>query len=145
MTVSLEWLRRSLMMFSPSYTNYPLNSGNVLETYDAFLFGIPTRLGSFPAQWKAFWYTTGKQWSSGGFHCKYAGLCIATGTKGGRQGVTTITAMSTVAHHGMIYVPLGYKTTFSIQSGWLKSEAALPGALGHSLWVWNSLFVFKYG
>jgi NAD(P)H dehydrogenase (quinone) len=44
-----------------------LTDPSKLEEYDAFLFGIPTRYGNFPAQWKAFWDSTGKQWSTGGF------------------------------------------------------------------------------
>merc|ERR1711939_48303 len=37
---------------------------------------------------------------------------LSTGTPGGGQGSTAISAMSTLAHHGIIYVPLGYKHTF---------------------------------
>lgn len=29
-----------------------LDSPHTLTQYDAFLFGIPTRYGNFPAQWK---------------------------------------------------------------------------------------------
>ena len=48
-----------------------------LEPFDAFLFGIPTRYGNFPAQWKVFWDKAGKQWASGGFYGKYAGLFVS--------------------------------------------------------------------
>jgi len=85
-----------------------------LAEYDAFLFGIPTRFGNFPAQWKTFWDKTGSQWQTGGFWGKYAGLFVSTGTQGGGQESTAIAAMSTLAHHGIIYVPLGYKTTFAL-------------------------------
>lgn len=37
---------------------------------------------------------------------------ISTGTQGGGQESTAIAAMSTLTHHGFIYVPLGYKTAF---------------------------------
>lgn len=88
---------------------------NILITrYDAFLFGIPTRYGNFPAQWKTFWDTTGGQWASGGYWGKYAGIFVSSGTMGGGQESTAIAAMSTLAHHGIIYVPLGYKTSFPI-------------------------------
>jgi len=33
---------------------------------------------------------------------------------GGGQESTAISAMSTLTHHGLIYVPLGYKTVFAI-------------------------------
>ncbi|KAI9681008.1 MAG: Minor allergen Alt a 7 [Trizodia sp. TS-e1964] len=84
-----------------------------LESYDAFLFGIPTRYGNFPAQWKTFWDRTGGQWQSGGYWGKYAGVFVSTGSPGGGQESTVIAAMSTLAHHGIIYVPLGYATSFA--------------------------------
>ncbi|KAI7360230.1 Minor allergen Cla h [Hortaea werneckii] len=85
-----------------------------LEQYDAFLLGIPTRYGNFPAQWKAFWDKTGGQWQNGAYWGKYAGVFVSTASQGGGQESTVIAAMSTLAHHGIIYVPLGYKTTFGI-------------------------------
>jgi len=33
-------------------TTYPILSPNGLANFDAFLFGIPTRFGNFPAEWK---------------------------------------------------------------------------------------------
>lgn len=79
-----------------------------LEQYDGFLMGIPTRYGNFPSQWRTFWDSTGGQWQKGGYYHKFAGLFITNGTQGGGQESTAIAAMSTLAHHGIIYVPLGY-------------------------------------
>ncbi|CAK1364184.1 Minor allergen Cla h 7 [Cercospora beticola] len=111
-TLSEEVLSK---MHAPAKASYPtLTDPKQLEQYDAFLFGIPTRYGNFPAQWKAFWDRTGGQWQTGAFWGKYAGLFISTGTLGGGQESTAIAAMSTLAHHGFIYVPLGYKTTFAL-------------------------------
>lgn len=102
------------MYAAPKDTSVPvLTDPAVLEQYDAFLFGIPTRYGNFPAQWKTFWDKTGKQWSTGAYWGKYAGVFVSTGTLGGGQESTAIAAMSTLAHHGIIYVPLGYKNTFA--------------------------------
>lgn len=84
-----------------------------LEQYDGFLMGIPTRYGNFPAQWKVFWDKTGKQWSTGGFFGKHAGIFVSTASQGGGQESTAIAAMSTLAHQGIIYVPLGYAKTFA--------------------------------
>jgi len=91
-----------------------LSDPGTLEAYDGILFGIPTRYGNFPAQMKAFIDHTGKQWQTGGFWGKYAGLFVSTATQGGGQESTAVAAMSTLAHHGIIYVPLGYKTTFHL-------------------------------
>ena len=90
----------------------PFITPDELEKYDAFLLGIPTRYGNFPAQWKAFWDQTGKQWQTGGYYGKYVGLFISTASQGGGQESTALAAMSTFAHHGLIYVPLGYATAF---------------------------------
>lgn len=63
---------------------------------------------------QTFWDKTGKQWASGAFYGKLAGLFISTGTLGGGQESTALAAMSTLAHHGIVYVPLGYKHAFPI-------------------------------
>lgn len=108
----------------------PFITADILEKYDGFLFGIPTRYGNFPAQWKAFWDNTGKQWQNGNYWGKYAGLFISTGSMGGGQESTAISAMSTLAHHGIIYVPLGYKTTFHIQSDLSQVRGGSPWGAG---------------
>lgn len=100
-------------MHAPAKASYPVATPDQLLSFDAVLFGIPTRYGNFPAQWKAFWDRTGGIWASGGFWGKYAGLFVSTGTLGGGQESTAIAAMSTLSHHGFLYVPLGYKTAFA--------------------------------
>lgn len=62
---------------------------------------------------QSFWDQTGGIWASGGFWGKKAGLFILTGTLGGGQESTAIAAMSTLAHHGITFVPLGYAKSFS--------------------------------
>lgn len=100
-------------MGAPPKSEDPVASTATLEEYDAFLFGIPTRFGNFPAQWKAFWDRTGGLWAQGALQGKYAGVFVSTGTPGGGQEVTALNSLSTLAHHGIIYVPLGYKNTFA--------------------------------
>ncbi|EFY91920.1 Minor allergen Alt a 7 [Metarhizium acridum] len=103
----------SKMHAPPKPTDIPaLEDPAILTKYDAFLLGIPTRYGNFPGQWKAFWDKTGGIWASGGYFGKYAGIFVSTGTPGGGQESTAIAAMSTLTHHGIIYVPLGYAKTF---------------------------------
>ncbi|KAJ9142271.1 NADPH-dependent FMN reductase [Coniochaeta hoffmannii] len=128
-TLSEEVLQK--MYAAPKNTAIPtLDDPAILEQYDAFLLGIPTRYGNFPAQWKTFWDKTGKQWSSGGFWGKYAGLFISTGTQGGGQESTAIAAMSTLAHHGIIYVPLGYAKTFQQASSLTEVHGGSPWGAG---------------
>ncbi|KPM34686.1 hypothetical protein AK830_g11888 [Neonectria ditissima] len=107
-----------------------LSDPATLESYDAFLLGIPTRYGNFPAQWKTFWDQTGKQWSTGGFWGKYAGLFISTGTLGGGQESTAIAALSTLTHHGIIYVPFGYAKAFGQMADLSEVHGGSPWGAG---------------
>ena len=102
----------------------------LLEQYDAFLFGIPTRYGNYPAQFKTFWDRTGGQWQKAAYWGKYAGLFVSTGTAGGGQESTCIAAMSTLAHHGIIYVPLGYATAFPILADLSEVRGGSPWGAG---------------
>lgn len=104
--LSTSKLTSTSQMHAPAKADYPVIDAKTLESYDAFLFGIPTRYGNFPAQWKAFWDTTGGQWGSGAFWGKFAGVFVSTGTQGGGQESTVIASLSTLAHHGIIYVSI---------------------------------------
>jgi len=127
-TLSKEILGKMDALTKPDYSVFTLDD---VANYDAFVFGIPTRFGNMPAQWKvgltpckalhkylicshqAFWDHTSKEWAKGGFHGKYASMFVSTASPGGGQEMTPLTMMSTLTHHGMIYVPLGYYHTFA--------------------------------
>jgi NAD(P)H dehydrogenase (quinone) len=60
-TASLTWTIRIAetlpdevlaKMHAPSKPGYPVITPSELPEFDAFIFGIPTRYGNFPAQWK---------------------------------------------------------------------------------------------
>ncbi|KAJ6571300.1 flavoprotein-like protein [Mycena capillaripes] len=99
-------------MYAPPKPSYPIITPEELAKYDAFFMGIPTRYGNFPAQWKAFWDSTSGLWASGALCGKYAGIFVSTAGPGGGQESTILASMSTLAHHGVIYVPLGYAHAF---------------------------------
>lgn len=61
---------------------------------------------------QVFWDTTGQLWAKGSLVGKFAGTFVSTGTPGGGQEATVINSLSTLAHHGIIFVPLGYGRTF---------------------------------
>lgn len=107
-----------------------LNDPDTLKDYDGILMGIPTRYGNFPAQWKTFWDKTGGVWGSGGYWGKMAGLFVSSGTLGGGQESTCLAAMSTLAHHGLIYVPLGYAKTFSLATNLSEVHGGSPWGAG---------------
>ncbi|KAK6460041.1 flavoprotein-like protein [Scheffersomyces coipomensis] len=91
----------------------PVATIDILEEYDAFLFGIPTRFGHLPAQWIEFWGQTGGLWAKGALYGKPAGIFVSTGTPGGGQETTARNAITYLAHHGLPYIPLGYAPVFA--------------------------------
>lgn len=91
----------------------PVATIDTLTQYDAFLFGIPTRFGTLPAQWTEFWGQTGGLWTQGALYGKPAGIFVSTGTPGGGQEMTVRNSISYLAHHGLPYIPLGYAKAFA--------------------------------
>ncbi|KAK3442021.1 probable NAD(P)H dehydrogenase (quinone) FQR1-like 3 [Eucalyptus grandis] len=75
---------------------------------DGFIFGFPSRFGVMAAQCKAFFDATHEIWKTQALAGKPAGIFWSTGFHGGGQELTALTAVTQLAHHGMIYVPLGY-------------------------------------
>jgi len=81
----------------------------VLTQYDAIIVGTPTRFGKMSGQMRTFWDRTGGLWASGALFGKVASVFTSTGTGGGQE--QTITSVwTTLAHHGMVIVPIGYGT-----------------------------------
>ncbi|KAH9855676.1 flavoprotein-like protein [Lenzites betulinus] len=99
-------------MHAPAKPAYPILEPTDLPQFDAFVLGIPTRYGNFPAQWKAFWDATGGLWGSGALSGKYVSTFVSSASPGGGQESTVLAAISTFVHHGMIFVPLGYAKAF---------------------------------
>jgi NAD(P)H dehydrogenase (quinone) len=117
-------------MHAPPKPDYPIITVDILPTYNAFLFGIPTRYGNFPAQWKALWDATGQLWATGGLAGKYAGIFVSTAGLGGGQESTALNSLSTLVHHGIIYVPLGYSHAFELQSNIEEVHGGSPWGAG---------------
>ncbi|EKM59381.1 uncharacterized protein PHACADRAFT_114036 [Phanerochaete carnosa HHB-10118-sp] len=117
-------------MHAPPKPSYPILPAADLPSFDAFIFGVPTRYGNFPGQWKAFWDQTGGHWAKGSLAGKYAGVFVSTSTQGGGQEATVISTLSTLTHHGINFVPLGYSTTFSILSNLNEIRGGSPWGAG---------------
>ncbi|GFR49389.1 hypothetical protein Agub_g11441 [Astrephomene gubernaculifera] len=66
------------------------------------------RFGMMAAQMKAFFDATGGLWQKGALHGKPASMFTSTASQGGGQETTIMTAVTQLAHHGMIYVPSGF-------------------------------------
>ncbi|KIK93349.1 benzoquinone reductase [Paxillus rubicundulus Ve08.2h10] len=117
-------------MHAPPKPDYPIITPRELTEFDAYLFGIPTRYGNFPAQWKTFWDATGTLWAQGALAGKFGGIFVSSGTPGGGQESTVISSLSTLVHHGIIFVPLGYKNTFAQLSNVSEVRGGSPWGAG---------------
>lgn len=82
---------------------------DVLTQYDAIIVGTPTRFGNMSGQMRTFWDRTGGLWASGALFGKVASVFTSTGTGGGQEQ-TIASVWTTLAHHGMVIVPIGYGT-----------------------------------
>lgn len=80
-----------------------------LAEYDAIIIGTPTRFGNMSAQMRTFFDQTGGLWAKGALAGKVASVFISTGTGGGQE-MTITSTWTTLAHHGMVIVPIGYTT-----------------------------------
>ena len=88
-------------------------------------------------EYEVFWDRTGKQWASGGFHSKFAGVFVSTSGQGGGQESTAVAAMSTLAHHGIIFVPLGYGKAFPLLADLTEVRGGSPWGAGTFSSVWS--------
>jgi NAD(P)H dehydrogenase (quinone) len=87
----------------------PVATPQELVNYDAIIFGTPTRFGNMAGQMRTFLDQTGGLWASGALYGKLGSVFSSTGTGGGQEQTISST-WTTLAHHGMIIVPVGYGT-----------------------------------
>ncbi|KAL4627115.1 hypothetical protein ACB098_05G102100 [Castanea mollissima] len=93
---------------APPKSDVPVITPGELAEADGLLFGFPTRYGTMAAQFQAFIDSTAAQWRTQELVGKPAGLFYSTGSQGGGQETTPLTAITLLVHHGMIFVPIGY-------------------------------------
>src|SRR6516225_1302035 len=86
----------------------PIASVDELATYDAIIFGTPTRFGNMTAQMRNFLDQTGGLWVKGALVGKVASVFASTGTQHGGQETTITSFHSTLLHLGMIIVGSPY-------------------------------------
>jgi NAD(P)H dehydrogenase (quinone) len=86
----------------------PLATVDELETYDAIIFGTPTRFGNMAAQMRNFLDQTGALWTRGALVGKLGSVFCSTASQHGGQETTITSFHTTLLHHGMIVVGLPY-------------------------------------
>src|SRR5246127_5330458 len=86
----------------------PIATVDELATYDAIIFGTPTRFGNMCAQMRNFLDQTGSLWMKGALVGKVGSVFASTGTQHGGQETTITSFHSTLLHHGMVIVGVPY-------------------------------------
>ena len=86
----------------------PIASVEELASYDAIIFGTPTRFGNMTAQMRNFLDQTGGLWVKGALVGKVGSVFASTATQHGGQETTITSFHSTLLHQGMIIVGLPY-------------------------------------
>lgn len=86
----------------------PAVSLDDLEWADAYIFSIPTRYGSPPAQMKQFLDTTGGLWYHGKLSNKVVSAMATAQNPHGGQEATIISLYYTMMHWGAIIAAPGY-------------------------------------
>ncbi len=86
----------------------PIAAVDELETYDAIIFGTPTRFGNMAAQMRNFLDQTGALWMRGALVGKVGSVFCSTASQHGGQETTITSFHTTLLHHGMIVVGLPY-------------------------------------
>ncbi|EPQ26880.1 uncharacterized protein PFL1_05515 [Pseudozyma flocculosa PF-1] len=97
-------------------SHYPVITPAKLVEYDGIMFGFPTRYGRAPSQVSAFFDATGSLWAKGELIGKFGATFTCTASQHGGNETTHLTTLPFFVHHGINYVPLGYRA-FALQSG----------------------------
>jgi NAD(P)H dehydrogenase (quinone) len=79
-----------------------------LETYDAIIFGSPTRFGRMASQMAAFLDQAGGLWARGALNGKVGAAFTSTATQHGGQETTLFSTITNMLHFGMVVVGLPY-------------------------------------
>ena len=103
----------------------PVATPQELADYDAIIFGTPTRFGNMSGQMRTFLDQTGGLWASGALYGKLASVFSSTGTGGGQEQTITST-WTTLAHHGMVIVPIGYAAQELFDVSQVRGRTAQP-------------------
>ncbi|KMO22001.1 NAD(P)H:quinone oxidoreductase [Methylobacterium platani] len=86
----------------------PVATVDELPTYDAIIFGTPTRYGNMASQMKNFIDQTGGLWAKGALVGKVGSVFTSTASQHGGQESTILSFHTVLLHQGMVVVGLPY-------------------------------------
>jgi NAD(P)H dehydrogenase (quinone) len=113
----------------------PVASPDELASYDAVIFGTPTRFGNMTGQMRNFLDQTGRLWMSGALIGKVGSVFTSSATQHGGQESTILTFHPTLLHLGMVVVGLPYSEqrqmgTDEIKGGSPYGASTIAGGRG---------------
>ena len=86
----------------------PIATVDELASYDAIIFGTPTRFGNMCGQMRQFLDATGQLWLTGALVGKVGSVFTSSATQHGGQESTILSFHTTLLHQGMVVVGLPY-------------------------------------
>lgn len=86
----------------------PVAQPEDLASYDAIIFGTPTRFGNMSAQMKNFLDQTGGLWAQGKLVGKVGSVFTSSASQHGGQESTLLSFHTVLLHHGMSIAGLPY-------------------------------------
>lgn len=113
-----------------SFGTYPVATVETLDEYDGYLFGISSKFGNFPSQWRMFLDGTGVSWVKGLLYHKPCGIFVSTSNVNAGQESAVTTALSSLTHHGMIFFPLGYEPSGELLKDLSHAHGGSPWGAG---------------
>ncbi|MCM3617117.1 NAD(P)H:quinone oxidoreductase [Sutcliffiella horikoshii] len=84
---------------------------------DAYIFSVPTRYGTLPAQMKQFLDTTGGLWAEGKLVNKVASAMTSASNPHGGQEQTILNLYTVMHHWGVIVAAPGYSDNSVFEAG----------------------------
>jgi NAD(P)H dehydrogenase (quinone) len=116
---------------------YPTSEIEVLvgemPSYDAIIFGSPTRFGNMAAPMKALWDRTSGLWLKGSLIDKLGAVFTGAASVHGGQETTAISMMFPMLHHGMIIVGVPYAVPELTQSGSPYGPSRIVGPMSNQV------------
>ncbi|HNQ85022.1 MAG TPA: NAD(P)H:quinone oxidoreductase [Deltaproteobacteria bacterium] len=106
------------------FAHVPVCTVDELASYDAIIFGSPTRFGNMCGQMRQFLDATGGLWARRALVGKVGSVFTSSNTQHGGQETTIVSFHMTLLHHGMIIVGLPY--SFELQSDMSEITGCSP-------------------
>jgi len=96
---------------------YEAPSAEDADWADAIVFGTPTRFGGIASELKAYIDSLGGLWFQGKLNGKVGSVFGSTSSQHGGNESTLLSIYASLAHLGLIIVPLGYSDQSLFQAG----------------------------